>query len=356
MAHSRTEEPTRKRIEDARRRGQVPHSREVDTALVLLASFAALRFGGGRAWSGLEALLRDSFAVLDPDPLNTELTAMVGTDLIWRATTILLPLIAAIAAVALIGGLAQTGGVVSTQAVKPKASRLNPLQGAKRIFASKQTLVTLAKSLLKFAIIVGIALLTLRSRQDDLVAMGLLTDLGPSLRTLSDIGFDILLRVALALVVLGLADYLFQRYQLMSQLKMTRQEVRDELRQTDGDPQMRNRMVAVRRSFLTRVMQSVPQADVVITNPTHYAVALKYDTTSDAAPRVIAKGERLLAQRIREIAMEHGIPIVENPPLARAIYRAVPVNHEITADLYEAVAAVLAFVYRLRYPQARTVA
>ena len=356
MAGARTEQPTRKRIEDARRRGQVTHSREVDTALVLLASFAALRFGGGRTWSGMEALLRDSFAVLDHDPLNTELTAMVGLDLIWRATMILLPLMAAIAAVALIGGMAQTGGVISVQAVKPQASRLSPLKGAKRIFASKQTLVTLAKSVLKFAIIAGIALLTMRSRQDDLVMMGLQHDLGPSLRTLTGIGFDIMLRVALALVVLGLADYLFQRYQLMSQLKMTRQEVRDEVRQTEGDPQIRSRMAAVRRSFLTRVMQAVPRADVVITNPTHYAVALKYDTTADTAPRVVAKGERLLAQRIREIAMEHGIPIVENPPLARAIYRAVPVNHEITADLYEAVAAVLAFVYRLRYPQARTVA
>ena len=235
MAHSRTEPPTRKRIEDARRRGQVPHSREVDTALVLLASFAALRFGGGRAWNGMEALLRDSFAVLDHDPLNSELTAMVGVDLIWRATMILLPLMLAILAVALIGGLLQTGGVVAMQAVKPKASRLNPLQGAKRIFASKQTLVTLAKSLLKFAIIVGIALLTLRSHQDDLVAMGLQHDLGPSLRTLTGIGFDILLRCALVLLVLSLADYMFQRYQLTSQLKMTRQEVRDELRQTEGD-------------------------------------------------------------------------------------------------------------------------
>lgn len=356
MAGARTEEPTRKRIEDARKRGQVPHSREVDTAIVLLASLAALRFGGGRVWSGMEALLRDSFAILDHDPLNTELTAMVGLDLLWRATMILLPLMATILAVAVIGGLAQTGGVVSTQAIKPQMSRLNPLKGAKRIFASKQTLVALAKSLLKFAVIVGIALLTLRSRQDDLIMMGLERDLGPSVLMLSDIAFDILLRTALALVVLGLADYLFQRYQLMAQLKMTLQEVRDEVRQTECDPQTRGRIAAVRRSFLTRIMQAVPQADVVVTNPTHYAVALKYDTTADAAPRVVAKGERLLARRIREIAMEHGIPIVENPPLARAIYRAVPVNHEITADLYEAVAAVLAFVYRLRYPQARTAA
>ena len=172
----------------------------------------------------------------------------------------------------------------------------------------------------------------------------------------TDVGFELELKVAFALLALAAADFLFQRYDMRGQLKMTRQEVKDELRQTEGDPLVRGRIAQVRRSFLARVMQAVPEADVVLVNPTEFAVALKYDPTSDGAPKVIAKGQRLIAQRIREVALEHGIPVIENPPLTQAIFRAVSVGREITAELYEAVAEVLAFVYRLRYPQARAVA
>ena len=356
MAGARTEQPTRRRLQDARRRGQVAHSREVDTVMVLLSAYVAFRFGGARLWAGLEALLRDSFAVLDGDPLTTELTAVVGSELILRALALLLPLMLLIAGVSLVVGFAQTGGVFSTQAVQPKLSRINPLQGAKRIFASKQTLVALVKSLLKFAIVGGVATLTLRARIDELSAVGVAMPLRESLGVLVDIGFDLVIKVAMALLVLAVADLMFQRHDMVSRLKMTRQEVKDELKQTDGDPQVRGRIAQIRRSFLARVMQSVPQADVVLTNPTQYAVALKYDPTSDHAPKVIAKGERLIAQRIREVALEHGIPVIENPPLTRAIHRAVAVGEEVTPQLYEAVAEVLAFVYRLRHPQARAVA
>ena len=356
MAHARTEEPTRRRMDDARKRGQVAHSREVDTALVLLAAFGAFRFGGGRLWSGLEALIRDSFAVLDSDPVNTELTAVMGPELILRALMLLLPLMLLVAAVSLVGGFLQTGGVFSRQAIRPQLSRINPLKGAKRVFASKQTLVSLAKALLKFAIVGGIAAITLRGRMDDLTAVGVAMPLGDSLAVLVDVGFELVLKVALALLVLAAADFLFQRYDMRGQLKMTRQKVKDELRQTEGDPLVRGRIAQVRRSFLARVMQAVPEADVVLVNPTEFAVALKYDPTSDGAPKVIAKGQRLIAQRIREVALEHGIPVIENPPLTQAIFRAVSVGREITAELYEAVAEVLAFVYRLRYPQARAVA
>ena len=356
MAHSRTEEPTRRRMEDARKRGQVAHSREVDTALVLLAAFAAFRFGGGQLWYGLEALIRDSFAVLDSDPVDTELTALMGPELIMRALLLLLPLMLLVAGVSLVGGFLQTGAVFSRQAIRPQLSRLNPLKGAKRIFASKQTLVSLAKALLKFAIVGGIAALTLRGRMDELTSIGVAMPLHDSLGVLADVGFEIVIKVTLAMMALAAADFLFQRYDLRGQLKMTRQEVKDELRQTEGDPLVRGRIAQVRRSFLARVMEAVPQADVVLINPTEFAVAIKYDPTADQAPKVIAKGERLIAQRIREVAVEHGIPVIENPPLTQAIFRAVAVGGEITEELYEAVAEVLAFVYRLRYPQARAVA
>ena len=356
MAHFRTEEPTRRRLQEARKRGQVAHSREVDTALVLLAAFAAFRFGGGALWSGLETLLRDSFAHLDSDPLTTELTAVLGPDLILRAVALLLPLMLLIVAISLLGGFAQTGGVFSTQAIRPQFTRLNPLKGAKRIFASKQALTSLAKALLKFGVVGGVAALTIRARLDEIAGLGVTAPLHQSLGTLVDIGFEVVLKATLVLLVLALADLLFQRYDVRGQLKMTRQEVKDEQRQMEGDPLLRGRIAQQRRSFLARVMQAVPQADVVLTNPTQYAVALKYDATADQAPRVIAKGERLVAQRIREVAAEHGVPVVENAPRTRAIFRAVAVGREVTPEFYEAVAEVLAFVYRLRHPQARAVA
>ncbi|MEZ4502198.1 MAG: flagellar biosynthesis protein FlhB [Dehalococcoidia bacterium] len=356
MAHARTEQPTRKRLDDARKKGQVARSREVDTAFALLAAFAVFRFGGAALWRSMEALLVDSFAVLDRDDLVTmDLTASMGTELIMRALLMLLPLLIAVLVIGLVGGFVQTGFIFSAQAAKPQFSRMNPIKGAQRIFFSKQTVVQLGKSLGKVAIVGGVAGATLWQRMDEVEALGLSSGLLPSLGTVADIAFSITLRSAMALLAIAAADYVFQRYDWMSQLKMTRQEVRDEMRQTEGDPQIRSRIAQLRRSFMARVLSAVPKADVVLTNPTHYAVALKYDPTADQAPKVIAKGERLMALRIREVAAEHGIPIIENPPLTRAIYRAVPVNQEITPDLYEAVAEILAFVYRLRFARAAAV-
>lgn len=357
MAQARTEQPTRKKLQDARKKGQVARSREVDTALALLASYAVFRFFGAFMWDSLEALLVDSFAVLErADLLTMDLTSAVGADLVMRALVILLPLLITILLVGLVGGFVQTGFVLSTQAVKPQFSRMNPIKGAQRVFFSKQTPVQLAKSLGKMAVVGGVGTFTLWERLDEIESLGLGLALLPSLGTIVDIAFSIMLRSAIALLTIAAADYMFQRYDWTSQLKMSRQDVRDEMRQTDGDPQIRARIAQLRRSFMSRVLAAVPQADVVLTNPTHYAVALKYDPATDQAPRVIAKGERLIAQRIREVATERGIPVISNPPLTRAIYRAVPVNQQITPELYEAVAEILAFVYRLRYPGSVAVA
>jgi flagellar biosynthesis protein FlhB len=357
MAGEKSEQPTRKRLDDARKRGQVVRSREVDSAVVLLAAYAVFRFGGPLFWDGMQSLIVDSFAQLERNPVDVELTAAVGRELVWRSIVLLLPLFAAIAGLSLIFGVLQTGGPnLSTQALKPQLKRINPLSGAKRLFASKQSYVQLVKSLLKLCVLGAVAALTLWQHWAELTALGLTADLVPSLGVIVAISFDVVVRVALVLLVIAVADYLFQRYDLQSQLRMTRQEVKDELRQSEGDPHMKAQLARMRRSLLARVMQAVPQADVVLVNPTHFAVALKYDPTSNQAPVVLAKGEELMAARIREIAAEHGIPVITNPPLTRAIYKAVPVGGEIPSDLYEAVAAVLAFVYRLRYPAAAAAA
>ncbi len=350
MSFDKTEQPTQRKRDDARRRGQVPRSREVDSALVLLAALAALRFGGGALWGGMEALLYDSLGSLDRDPFTMEVTGIVGAELVWRAIGLLLPLLLAVVAVSLAGGVAQAGGpLLAPQALKPQISRLSLLKGAKRIFVSKQTMVQLAKTLLKVVVIGGVAVLTLWQHSAEIVAMGVAQPLGDSLAALVGIAFDLALRVAVVLVVLAVLDYGFQRYDLAGQLRMTKQEVKDELRQQEGDPRVRAQRDRMRRAFLARVMESVRGADVVLVNPTHFAVALAYDPTSNRAPLVVAKGQELIAQRIREFALELGIPVIQNPPLARAIFRAVPMGREIPPDLFEAVAEVLAFVYRLRY-------
>jgi flagellar biosynthetic protein FlhB len=289
-------------------------------------------------------------------PLNAPLAAQVAPALIWRAMQLLLPLFGAVLAIGVLAGFGQTGGVFSFQAVKPQFSRLNPVTALKRTFFSAQAAVTLAKTLLKFAAIGGVAGMTLRGRIDEVTALGLTTTIPHAATTLFAVGSDITMKVLSLLLVLGAADFLFQRTQMLGQLRMTKQEVKDEMRQSEGDPAVKSRIARLRRSFLARVMQAVPHADVVLMNPTHYAVALKYDPATSSAPKVIAKGERLMALRIRDLALEHGIPVITNPPLTRAIYRAVPVGREITPELYEAVAEILAFVYRLRYPRARAVA
>ncbi len=356
MTSERTEEPTSRKREEARQKGQVAVSKELDSALVLLAAFLAFRLAGQGMWNGLESLLRDSIAQTGQDPVNTPLAAQVAPALIWRAITLLLPLFGLVMAVGVLAGFGQTGGVFSLQAVKPQFSRLNPVASFKRTFASKQALVTLAKTVAKFIAIGGVAGMTLWGRIDEVTALGLTTSIPHAAVTLFAIASDITVKVLAMLLVLGIGDFLFQRRELLGQLRMTKQEVKDELRQSEGDPAVKGRIARLRRSFLARVMQAVPHADVVLMNPTHYAVALKYDPATSSAPKVIAKGERLMALRIRDLAIESGIPVITNPPLTRAIYRAVPVGREITPDLYEAVAEILAFVYRLRYPRARAVA
>jgi flagellar biosynthetic protein FlhB len=352
MAGERTEQPTQRRLQDARKRGQVARSREVDSALILLATFGVFRFGGPYMWSSAESLFVDTLAHLNDDPVNTNLVGDLGVALVGRGLLLIAPLLATILGLALLGGFAQTGGpLFSPQALKPQGSRLNPLQGAKRLFASKQAIANLAKSLGKFAVLGGVAILVVWLRRDELLAMGLNAGLLPSIGVLVDVGFQLVLVITLIVLLLAAADFAFQRYDFSAQMRMTRQEVKDELRQSEGDPQVKAQLARMRQSLLNRVMQSVPEADVVLVNPTHYAVALRYDPASSNAPVVLAKGARLIAQRIREVAEEHHIPVVRNAPLTRALYSAAEVGREIPAELYEAVAEVLAFVYRLRAGQ-----
>ncbi|MEX2446360.1 MAG: flagellar biosynthesis protein FlhB [Dehalococcoidia bacterium] len=357
MAGERTEEATPRRRQDARRRGQVPRSAEVDSALTILASLLVVWLAGGGMWDGMATLMRDAFVHLDTAPVTVDLTAAVGLELVGRALLVLAPLMIAVVALSLLGGMAQTGGpMFAGEAIKPQLKRLNPLSGAKRVFASRQAYVNLGKALLKFGVYGIVAVITFRQHWDSLAALGVGLDLLPSMGVLVDVSFDLALKVAFAMLVIAALDFAFQRYDMARTLRMTQQEVKDEHRQNEGDPQVKGQRERIRRSLLARAMQSVPQADVVIVNPTHFAVALRYDPATSHAPVVLAKGTRLMAQRIREIAEEHRIPVVENAPLCRAIYKAARIGQEIPPDLYEATAAILAFVYRLRTGERRPAA
>lgn len=349
MAGEKTEAPTPRRMDDARKRGQVARSREIDSAIVILATLLVFRFSGGAMWASLEALAIDTWRRPGSEIISTDLAGVLGVQIIISILLVLAPLIGAITLLSILGGMAQTGGpLFSKDALKPKFERMDPLKGGKRLIASRQAYVNLVKSLAKFGILGGVAVLIFKNRWEDITTAGMQAGLTPAVAMLIDVSFDLMLWTAIVLIVMAAADYLFQKQDLARSLRMSRQEIQDEMKQSDGDPQMKAQMARARRQLLQRIMKSVPKADVVLMNPTHYAVALRYDPATSPAPIVVAKGMNLVALRIREIAEENGVTVITNPPLARALYKATRVGQEIPADLYEAVAEILAFVYRLR--------
>jgi flagellar biosynthetic protein FlhB len=249
----------------------------------------------------------------------------------------------------------QVGFLLTLKPLQPDFSRMNPLEGAKRLF-SKRSLVELAKSLAKLAIVIFVVYQVLHGRMDALMALPLIPWPGSIVVVLGMV-FDAGIWAGAVLLLLALLDYGYQRMSFEKQIKMSREEIREEFKQTEGNPVIRQRIRQLQRAAAQRrMMQAVPQADVVITNPTHFAVALQYDAKSMRAPRVIAKGQDLIAQQIKKVAAEHGVPMMENKPLAQALYKTCEIGQEIPGDLYAAVAEVLAFVFRLRMrPGARPV-
>lgn len=349
FAQERTEPATPRRIQRARSRGQVARSPELAAALGLLGGYLALRVSGPYAWQWLLGLARDAWGggwwgapVLEP----ADLPGLSLRTLLTTAAVAGPPLVAA-ALVGLAANLAQVGFVLTGQPLVPDLSRLNPLLGLQRLL-SRRALVDLAKALLKVAIVGWVAWRTIAGR---LAELPLLAGVRAEavLHHVSDMVGAVVLRVGMAWLVLAALDYAYQRWEYQQSLRMTRQEVREELRETEGAPEVRQRIRRRQREVARRrMMAEVPRADVVITNPTHYAVALRYEAETMEAPEVVAKGAGVVARRIREVAEAAGVPVVENPPLARSLYEAVDIGQAIPQALYQAVAEVLAFVYRLK--------
>lgn len=343
----RTEEPTPRRLQQAREKGQVPRSRELNTLLSLLLSAVALLALGPLWLLDLQQLLRAGL-LLDPDRLGegAVMTEQLSTAVL-QAVAALAPLMLIAIAAAFLGPLLMGGWAFSTQAAAFDLNKINPVKGLARVFSLKG-LMELLKALAKFLLLSGVTLLLFYLFHTDMLVLSqFATD--EAMRRAAALMLWGFLALSGAMLLVAAIDVPFERWNHLRQLRMTRQEVRDELKETDGRPEVKQRIRTLQREAAQRrMMQDVPHADVVITNPTHYAVALRYSPEGAGAPRVVAKGRDLIARHIRELASAHEVPVFSAPPLARALYAASDIGEEIPQGLYLAVARVLAYVYQLR--------
>ena len=347
QGQERTEQPTAKRLTEARKKGQVARSRELNTLLVMLASAVALWLLSGPAMSGLTALFSDALSPTGDVLRQAELVPNHLMQVMLSALLLISPFLA-ITVVAALAGPAVMGGLLfSADAIAFKAEKLDPIKGLGRVFSTKG-LIELVKALLKFFLVLGVAVLIYKFMERDVMALITLDVMEGITRAGSMIMIALVLLSA-TLVLIAAIDVPYQLWSHNKQMRMTKQEVKDESKETDGRPEVKARVRQLQReASQRRMLQDVPDADVVITNPTHYSVALKYDKDGTGAPRVVAKGQDLIALKIRTIAIEHDVVIYEEPPLARALHGTTEIGDEIPGPLFLAVARVLAYVYHLR--------
>jgi len=347
QGQERSEQPTAKRLSEARNKGQVARSRELNTLLVMLASAIALWLLSGPAMSGLIALFSQALSPSGDVLRQAELVPAHLMQVMLSALTLIAPFLA-ITVVAALAGPALMGGLLfSADAIAFKAEKLDPIKGLGRVFSTKG-LIELVKALLKFFLVLGVAVLIYKFMERDVMALITLDVMEGIARSGSMIMVALVLLSA-TLVLIAAIDVPFQLWSHNKQMRMTKQEVKDESKETDGRPEVKSRIRQLQREVSQRrMLQDVPDADVIITNPTHYSVALKYDKHGSGAPRVVAKGQDLIALKIRTIAIEHNVAIYEEPPLARALHGTTEIGDEIPGPLFLAVARVLAYVYHLR--------
>ncbi|MBH3435486.1 flagellar biosynthesis protein FlhB [Pseudomonas citronellolis] len=343
----KTEEPTEKRRREARKKGQLPRSRELNTLSVLMAGAGALLVYGAHLAEVLMGVMRNSFEMSRETAMRSEsMLQLLGTAARGAAEG-LWPILLVLLCAALIGPISLGGWLFSGEALAPKFSRMNPLEGIKRMFSAKSVL-ELFKALIKFVVVLAVAVLVLRSDKEALLALlhqPLQTAIVESVKVVGWSAFW----MACSLLLIAAVDVPYQLWDNRQKLLMTKQEVRDEYKDSEGKPEVKAKVRRLQREMAQRrMMQAVPDADVVITNPTHFAVALKYDAAAGGAPRLLAKGNDFLALKIREVAQEHKVTLLESPALARAVYYSTELDQEIPAGLYLAVAQVLAYVYQLR--------
>ena len=349
----KTELPTAKKLSDARKEGQVAKSKEIGNGLGLLSLFIVLKIWIGTIGTGLIESFAlyyskiPEFTKYVSDGTNLNDMSLVLGNMMLQILIIVLPVFVVGTLVAFFGDYIQVKWRPTTKPLHPKFSKLSPLKGLKRIF-SIQSLAELLKSILKILIISYVVYSAIKN---DWTKLFLLYDM-PLFQAIGLIGqyaIDLGIRISLIYMILAFADFIYTKWKFKTDMKMTKQEVKDEWKNAEGDPVVKGKIRRKMREIsMRRMMQALPKADVVITNPTHYAVAIKYEPNEFAAPFVVAKGEDFLAIKIKEVAKENHIEIVENKPLARSLYATVDVGEQVPPELYQAVAEVLAMVYSLQ--------
>jgi flagellar biosynthetic protein FlhB len=343
----KTEQATPKKRDDARQKGEVAKSRELTSVAILTAGTIYMFFNLKSMTMALGNNLKKGFAKI-PDIMSAgDLSPAMISDIILDFLILLAPLLLVLMIVAILINLAQTGILFTVEALTPKASKIDPIKGFGRVF-SKRSLVEMAKSILKIIIIGWVAFSAFKNDLPRMIPL-LYQENAQIFSILGEMSFDIMVKCCCVILILAILDYMYQKWEYEDNLKMTKQEVKDEFRQSEGDPMVKSRIRSIQREMARRrMMEEVPKADVIITNPTHLSIALKYKAGEGMrAPLIIAKGSNNIAFKIREIAAKHNIPLVENKPLAQNLYK-LELGSEIPSHFYQAVAEILAYVYGLK--------
>lgn len=343
----KTEKATPKKMQDARKKGQVAKSQDLSPAISLTAFFFLLMMLGSTMFSTFQDIMRESLITYTTWQVNEENLKVIVMQLVFESAKIIGPVLGLSFLVAFAVNYMQVGWMISTEPLQMKLEKLDPIQGAKRIF-SLRSIVELLKSLLKISAGIYVAYVILWGAKEQVVQLSLLS-IDAVLSFTAEEVTKLGIYLGLLLFVLAVLDYAYQRYEHAKQLRMSKQDLKDEHKQAEGDPLIKGKIRERQRSMaIRRMMQELPKADVIITNPTHFAVAVRYDASAMSAPTVIAKGQDYLALKIREVAKKHRIVTMENKPLARALYSQVEVGQQIPEEMFKAVAEVLAYVYKLQ--------
>lgn len=347
----KTEEATAKKLDDARKEGQVARSAELTTAVSLMGLFLSLKYFGAYVGNSFLNLFSECYNSIDgilSQDFDKNLSSSIFNLYAVKVLTIALPFLLVSFLIAFLVNIAQVGYKPTSKPLQPKFSKIDPISGFKKMF-SKEKLVDLVKSIAKIAVIIILCYTTIKSTMNNIVGFYQMDTLQIAVLYICNFVVNLGIKISAFFIIIGAADFLYQKFKFRNDMKMTKQEIKDEFKNTEGDPQIKGRIKQkMREASQRRMMQNVPKADVVITNPTHFACALTYDRSVSKAPVLVAKGADYVAAKIKDIAKENKIPIVENKPLARMLYFNVDLDAEIPQELYQMTAEVLAYVYNLK--------
>lgn len=346
-AEDKTEAPSDKKRQDAREKGTVAKSTEINSVLVLITGILLLKLTGPMIFNELSHSTVDLFRSIS----DTSMDQNRVIQLVWQALRLLaktvLPVAGSIMVIGVVANVAQIGFLFTLKPITPNFEKINPISGMGRLFSMRSVFET-AKSVAKLVVIAFVAFMTLKAEFGNMLQLGN-ASIGTIWVFMLAVSYKVIIRIAIVLIIIAIFDYAYQRFDHEKKLKMSHQELKEERKQMEGDPQIKARIRSLQREMARRrMMEEVPKATVVVTNPTYIAIALRYNPQEQDAPLVVAKGKRVLAERIKSIAREKGIPIIEDKPLARAMYDKVEPGSSIPVEFFNAVAEIMAYVYRLK--------